>query len=83
MQRAEGEARAVAVQVIDDMLVVRLEDGRVLHASLDQFPRLATGDAKARTNVRFIDHGTGLHWPDLDEDISVSGLLRVAPTQVV
>jgi hypothetical protein len=63
------------VQVRDDLLVVELLDGRVLSVPLAWFPRLAAGDPTERANWRLVGRGEGIHWPDLDEDISVAGLL--------
>lgn len=68
-------ARAVAVSVTDTDLVVDLEDGRVLHVPLEWFPRLLKATPEERSDVRLIGRGIGMHWPDVDEDISVSGLL--------
>jgi hypothetical protein len=64
---------AIAVRVTDDALVVDLEDGRQVSAPLAWYPRLLHGTAKERANFE-IGH-YGIHWPDLDEDISVKGLL--------
>jgi Protein of unknown function (DUF2442) len=67
--------RAVAVEVTELALIIELEDGRALHVPLERFPRLLKADVAHRQNVRFIGRGIGLHWPDLDEDLSVAGLL--------
>ncbi len=69
---------AVDVQVTEDALRVTLADGRELAAPLEWFPRLRDGTPAQRRNWRFIGRGQGIHWPDLDEDISVAGLLRVS-----
>ena len=58
-----------------DSLVVTLEDGRILSVPLEWFPRLRDASPKARRNWRLIAKGYGIHWPTLDEDISVPGLL--------
>jgi hypothetical protein len=68
-------ARAVGVDVSDDRLSLRLEDGRVLSAPLAWFPRLELATPEQRTNWRLIGRGIGIHWPDLDEDVSVENLL--------
>jgi hypothetical protein len=52
-----------------------LADGRTITVPLAWFPRLAHGTVSERANWRFIGCGTGIHWPDLDEDISVESLL--------
>ena len=67
---------AVTVEVTDIQVRVRLADGRELAAPVEWFPRLRDGSAAARANWRLIGGGEGVHWPDLDEDIAVSTLLR-------
>ena len=69
------EARAQAVVVTDEALVVDLVDGRTITVPLAWYPRLAHGSPSERTRWRFIGEGEGIHWPDLDEDISIDGLL--------
>lgn len=69
------EARAQAVVVTDEALVVDLVDGRTITVPLAWYPRLAQGSPAERSRWRFIGEGEGIHWPDLDEDISVDGLL--------
>jgi hypothetical protein len=72
------DATAVDVSVLDDRLFVVLADGRELAAPLAWFPRLAEASAEQRRNWRFIGGGHGIHWPDVDEDISVASLLRAS-----
>ena len=67
--------RAVDVKVTEDELSVGLEDGRTLVVPLAWYPRLAQGSKRERTRWRLIGRGLGIHWPALDEDISVEGLL--------
>jgi hypothetical protein len=69
---------AVHVEVTDDTLRVRLLDGRELSAPLEWFPCLRGATAAQRANWRLIGKGSGIHWPDVDEDVSVAGLLRLA-----
>ena len=69
------EAYAQSVSVSDDTLVVDLADGRTIAVPIAWHPRLAHGTAIERSNWRVIAAGEGVHWPDLDEDISVEGLL--------
>jgi len=69
------EALAHGLTVSDDALVVDLADGRTITVPLAWFPRLAHGTRAERANWRFIGSGEGIHWPDLDEDISVQSLL--------
>jgi len=66
---------ATDVSVTDDSLVVELTDGRTLSVPLAWYPRLQHGTPEERSNHRLIGRGDGIHWPDLDEDISVTGLV--------
>jgi len=63
------------VKVTDDTLSVDLGDGRTISVPLAWFPRLVHGTPKERNNWRLIGRGEGIHWEDLDEDISIEGLL--------
>ncbi|MGA3310404.1 MAG: DUF2442 domain-containing protein [Xanthobacteraceae bacterium] len=72
------DATAIDAKVMDDRLVVILADGRELAAPLAWFPRLLEATAEQRRNWRLIGGGHGIHWPDVDEDISVASLLRAA-----
>lgn len=69
------EARARTVEFIPDAFVVHLVDGRSLTVPLEWFPRLRDATPEQRSHWRLIGPGTGIHWPDIDEDISVAGLL--------
>jgi hypothetical protein len=78
MNTLMDEPRAVAgedVKVTADTLLVELSDGRTITAPLAWFPRLLRGTAKERNHERFIGRGEGIRWPDLDEDISLEGLV--------
>ncbi|MEI8121039.1 MAG: DUF2442 domain-containing protein [bacterium] len=66
------------VAVSDESLIVELSDGRVLSVPLAWYPRLLHGSREERSHWRLIGRGAGIHWPDLDEDLSVEGLLRGA-----
>jgi hypothetical protein len=68
-------SEAIDVSVTDDTLSVELSDGRSILVPLDWFPRLVHGLSKERNNWRLIGRGNGIHWPELDEDISVDNLL--------
>ena len=70
-----SQARAQRVSLTDDTLVVELVDGRTITVPLTWYPRLAHGTPAERADWRLIGEGEGLHWPKLDEDISVEGLL--------
>ena len=63
------------VRVTSESLCVELSDGRNVTAPLAWLPRLQHGTAKERNNWRLIGRGEGIHWPDLDEDISIEGLV--------
>lgn len=71
---------AIQVQVTDDTLSVELSDGRTLGVPLAWYPRLSHGTPKERSSWRLIGSGHGIHWPDLDEDISVANLLAGQPS---
>ena len=78
---AEGQvARVLDVTVTDDALAVDLVDGRTLVVPLGWYPRLLHGTRQERNHWRLIGRGVGIHWPDLDEDISVEGLLAGKPS---
>ncbi|MBI1297289.1 DUF2442 domain-containing protein [bacterium] len=77
------DLRDLAVQnmvITDDALTVDLSDGRTLSVPLAWYPRLWHGTAEERNNWRLIGKGVGIHWPDLDEDISVEGLILGKPS---
>ena len=71
---------AVNVVVTDDRLTVDLVDGRTLSVPVTWYPRLAHGTASERQNWSVIGRGEGIHWSDLDEDVSVEGLLAGRPS---
>jgi hypothetical protein len=68
-------ARAIGVRFTDDLLYVQLEDGREIGVPLAWFPRLSAATPEQRANWQLLGRGVGLHWPDVDEDLSVAGLL--------
>ena len=72
------DPRAIDVAVEEDELTVNLADGRRVSVPLAWFPRLLHADATQRRNWRLVGAGQGIHWPDIDEDLSVNGLLRGA-----
>jgi hypothetical protein len=72
------DSTAVDVIVTDDQLIVAMADGRELAVPLLWFPRLIVATEQQRHNWRFIGRGQGIHWPDVDEGISVASLLRAA-----
>ena len=66
---------AKAVKATADALIVELRDGRIVSAPISWYPRLAHGTASERRRWELIGPGIGIHWPALDEDISVEALL--------
>lgn len=69
------EARARSVTVSEDALTVDLVDGRTIIVPLVWYPRLWHGTAEERNHFELFGDGTYIHWPDLDEDLTVAGLL--------
>ena len=67
--------RVMDLRCTDDSLVVDLADGRTISVPLVWYPRLLAATPAQRANWRIAGGGFGIHWPDLDEDISVAGLL--------
>ena len=74
----QGE-RIQNVSFTDDTLVVDLADGRTISVPLAWYPRLFRATPAQRANYHVAGAGYGIHWPDVDEDISAEGLLRGAP----
>lgn len=71
---------AQSVTVGEDALTVELADGRTIAVPLDWYPRLVHGTSEELANWRFIGPGEGIHWPDLDEDVSIAALLAGRPS---
>ncbi|MFZ1677680.1 MAG: DUF2442 domain-containing protein [Saprospiraceae bacterium] len=72
----ESVPKAVDIWFTEDMLYVRLEDGREVGVPLEWFPRLIKATAEQRKNWRLIGNGIGIHWEDIDEDLSVRKLVQ-------
>ena len=77
---ALGSPRAMAVTCSDDELQVSLTDGSWLSIPVVWFPRLARASPAARANYELMGEGEGIHWPEIDEDITVAGLLSGQPS---
>ena len=77
-ERRPGE-RVRDVRFTENVLVVDLLDGRTISVPLVWYPRLLSGTPAQRANWRVAGGGFGIHWPDVDEDLSTEGLLRGAP----
>ena len=73
-------AKALKVTVTDDALTVDLSDGRTVSVPLPWYPRLLHGRPAERRNWRLIANGEGIHWPDLDEDLSVGSIVLGRPS---
>ena len=67
------------VHVTEDTLAVDLADGRTIVVPLTWYPRLLNATAEQRSHWKVSSAGFGIHWPDIDEDLSTEGLLRGAP----
>ena len=74
-----ADERVAEVEVTEDALSVRLVDGRTISVPLVWYPRLLNATDEQRKNWRIIGGGYGIHWEDVDEDLSTEGLLRGAP----
>jgi Protein of unknown function (DUF2442) len=80
MSTLTAEAKAQDITITEDTLAVDLTDGRTIAVPLLWYPRLMHGTEEERMNWRFIGDKEGLHWPDLDEDISIENLLMGEPS---
>ena len=74
-----ADERVRDVHISEDALTVDLMDGRTISVPLVWYPRLLGGMPEQRSNWKVCAAGYGIHWPDLDEDLSTEGLLRGAP----
>ncbi|MEZ0325367.1 MAG: DUF2442 domain-containing protein [Fimbriimonas sp.] len=72
---AKSATKATDVRFSNEEMIVSLADGRSLSVPLEWFPSLRNATSEQRTNWRLIGAGIGIHWEDLDEDISVAALL--------
>lgn len=79
---AAADERVADVRFDDHRIIVDLMDGRTIAAPLAWYPRLLDARPEQRANWERAGGGYGLHWPDLDEDLSTEGLLRGAPAAV-
>ncbi|MFL6306605.1 MAG: DUF2442 domain-containing protein [Candidatus Sulfotelmatobacter sp.] len=74
-----ADERVLDVEFNDDAFSVSLRDGRILSVPLAWYPRLLNATPAQRRNWKIAGGGYGIHWPDIDEDVSTEGLLRGAP----
>lgn len=81
LDRPESDPRAVAVEITDDVITARLADGRTISVPLAWSWRLADATSAQRARYELLGAGTGIHWPEVDEDISVRGMLDGIPAR--
>ena len=72
--------KAVGVTITDEDITVELSDGRTITVPIVWYPRLLHGTPDERNNWRLIGEGVGIHWPSLDEDISIENLILGKPS---
>lgn len=75
-----NDGRVADVRCDDNSLTVDLMDGRTISVPIAWYPRLANASTAERMNWEVAGGGYGIHWPDIDEDLSTEGLLRGAPS---
>ncbi len=78
---ANNEPRIVAVEVTEDSITAQLADGRTISVPLAWSWRLSEATAEQRNNFEILANGEGVHWPDVDEDVSASGMLHGVPAR--
>ena len=78
---SEIEPRVLNVQVSEDEISAFLVDGRRISVPLAWSWRLSEATPEQRQNFQVIGEGEGIHWPDLDEDISIEGMLKGVPAK--
>jgi len=76
---ARSDARITSVEVSEDLITARLVDGRIINVPITWSWRLAAATPAQRANYEIIGDGQGVHWPDVDEDISAAGMLGGNP----
>lgn len=75
------EARLMSIKVTEDEIIASLYDGRTISVPLAWSWRLSEATPEQRSNFQIIGDGLGVHWPDIDEDMSVEGMLHGAPAR--
>ena len=75
-----NEPKALRLLFADDTLTAELADGRSITVPLSWYPRLVHATPEERANYQMLNDGEGIHWPDLDEDLSVRGFLEGWPS---
>ena len=77
--KEDSEPRIINLKVTKDSIIAQLADGRMVSVPLAWSWRLSEATAKQRNNFEIMGNGQGVHWPDLDEDISAAGMLGGIP----
>ena len=77
---SSGAQRATKATATEDTLTAEINDGRTISVPLAWYPRLLDATREERENLQLIGSGEGIHWPDLDEDVSVDNLLSGQPS---
>ncbi len=78
---ANNEPRMIAMSITEDLIIAELSDGRTIGVPLAWSWRLSEATPEQRKNFEIIGNGEGAHWPDVDEDISVRGMLSGVPAR--
>ncbi len=78
---ASSEPRIIAIDVMEDSITAQLADGRTISVPLAWSWRLSNATPEQRNNFEIIGTGEGVHWPDIDEDISARGMLYGIPAR--
>jgi hypothetical protein len=78
--RSEAEPRGKSIEITDEYLAVKLLDGRVISTPLEWYPRLQRGTPQQRAVWEWVADGIAIHWPLLDEDLGIGGMLRGVPS---
>ena len=76
-----GEPRMMAMNITEDLIIADLEDGRIISVPITWSWRLSEATPEQRNNSEIIGNGEGAHWPDIDEDISVRGMMFGVPAR--
>ena len=76
-----NEPRIMVMNVTEDLIIAELADGRIISVPLAWSWRLSGATTEQRNNIEIIGNGEGAHWPDIDEDISIRGMLAGVPSR--
>jgi len=76
-----SDPRMKTMNVTEDLIIAELEDGRIISVPLAWSWRLSEATLEERDNLEIIGNGEGAHWPDIDEDISIRGMLSGVPAR--